>query len=98
MGVRLGEWDLNKENDCEDEICTDAPVDVGIEKIIVHEDYNSKSKSQYNDIALIRFDRDVQLSPFISPVCLPIDEPYRSRNNVGFKGYATGWGRTENSK
>lgn len=98
IGVRLGEWDLKKEHDClEDGDCSDAPVNLGVEKIIVHEDYDPQSKAQYNDIALIRFTRDVSMTAFISPVCLPIDNAARSRNIVGTKGVATGWGKTENA-
>lgn len=97
IGVRLGEWDLNSDNDCSDDECTPPPVDMGIENIIVHENYEPSSKAQYNDIALIRFNRDVHSSSFISPVCLPIDSTYRNRNNVGTKGWAAGWGRTENA-
>lgn len=96
IGVRLGEWNLTAEMDCEHitEYCTDAPVNVGIEKIIVHEDYQL-SKSHYNDIALIRLSRSVSMTDFISPVCLPIAEPQRSKNKVGLRGYVAGWPRIE---
>lgn len=92
-GVRLGEWDQNEEQDCEyaNENCADAPVNMGIEKIIVHEDYG-KNDTYSNDIALIRLNRSVDISQYISPVCLPIEEPQRSQNKVGLKGYIAGWG------
>ncbi|XP_065073631.1 CLIP domain-containing serine protease B4-like [Ochlerotatus camptorhynchus] len=96
-GVRLGEWDLDQERDCLDGDCADAPLNMSIDKIIVHEDYDPQSKAQYNDIALIRFTRDVIMTSFISPICLPIDNAQRSRNIVGTKGMAAGWGRTENA-
>ncbi|XP_053693183.1 CLIP domain-containing serine protease B4-like [Sabethes cyaneus] len=96
VGVRLGEYNLSNDGpDCKDNVCADIPVDVGVEKIVVHENYNPQVKSQYNDIALIRFDRDVSFSIYIQPICLPVDEPERSRNNVGTKAFAAGWGRTE---
>lgn len=97
IGVRLGEWDLNQTTDCVEGDCADAPLDMAVEKIIVHEDYDPQSKAQYNDIALIRFTRDVNMTPFISPVCLPIDSAERSRSIAGTKGVAVGWGRTENN-
>lgn len=97
IGVRLGEWDLNQPVDCVDGDCSDAPLDMAVEKIIVHEDYDPQSKAQYNDIALIRFTRDVTMTAFIFPVCLPIDSAQRSRNVSGTKGVAVGWGRTENN-
>lgn len=92
IGVRLGEWDLTSEQDCDNANgnCADAPVDMGIEKIIVHEGY-ANNKSYYNDIALIRFNRSVNMSDTISPVCLPIEEPQRSQNKVVLSGYAAGW-------
>ncbi|EAT48927.1 AAEL000037-PA [Aedes aegypti] len=97
IGVRLGEWDLSRERDCDSDnvTCTDAPVDMGVEQIVVHEDYDPQSKAQHNDIALIRFTRDVHMSMYISPICLPLKEPQRSRNHVGSNGYAAGWGNTE---
>lgn len=95
IGVRLGEWDLENEIDCMDGDCADAPVNMGLEKIIVHEDYDAENKSHYHDIALIRFTRDVNVTSFISPVCLPIDDKQRTRDNVGTKGWAVGWGKTE---
>lgn len=31
----------------------------------------------------------------VRPICLPIDEPVRSRNFVGFQPLVAGWGRTQ---
>lgn len=95
IGVRLGEWDQTKDQDCFQQYCVDAPVDMGIEKIIVHEDY-ARNKSHYNDIALIRFNRSVNMSGSVSPVCLPIDESQRSQDKAGSKGFVAGWGKMEN--
>lgn len=99
FSVRLGEWDIDKERDCDgegdDEMCTDAPVDVDIEKIILHENYDPQDTSSHNDIALIRLARDVRVTSFVSPVCLPITDNLRTRDIVGTKAYAAGWGRTE---
>nr|XP_029718822.1 serine protease easter-like [Aedes albopictus] len=92
--VRLGEWDINTPIDCEDQdYCADAPVDMDIERIIVHEDYKITGPYKYfNDIALIRFTRNVTFSPFISPICLPIESAQQNLNLTGTKGTATGWG------
>lgn len=90
VGVRLGEWDLAADQDCELEYCTDAPVDIGIEKIITHEDYKT-TRAHYNDIALIRLNRTVERSASVSPVCLPIEEQQRSQNVVDSNGYCAGW-------
>ncbi|XP_058823601.1 CLIP domain-containing serine protease B4-like isoform X1 [Topomyia yanbarensis] len=96
VGVRLGEYDLKNDGpDCKEGVCADIPVDVGIENIIVHENYNPQQKSQYDDIALIRFNRDVAFSEYIRAICLPVDDAERYRNNVGTAAFAAGWGRTE---
>lgn len=97
VGVRLGEYDTrNNGPDCKDNVCADIPVDMQIEKIIVHENYNPQGRNQYDDIALIRFTRDVYFSAFIKPICLPLGGNERNRNHIGTKGIAAGWGKTEN--
>ncbi|XP_055543530.1 CLIP domain-containing serine protease B4-like [Wyeomyia smithii] len=96
VGVRLGEYDLSNDGqDCNEGVCADVPVDVSIDKIIVHKDYDKRVKAQYNDIALIRFDRDVLFSNYIQPICLPVDESERLSNIVGTRAVAAGWGRTK---
>ncbi|XP_062713900.1 CLIP domain-containing serine protease B4-like [Aedes albopictus] len=98
FSVRLGEWDIDQVIDCDvddGKTCANAPLDVGIEKIITHEGYDPHDDSSHNDIALIRLSRDVQMSAYISPVCLPVKESQRTRNIVGKKAYVVGWGRTE---
>lgn len=92
-GVRLGEFNVLTNPDCiqddEDTICADEPISVGIEEQIVHENYNQYSLHQYNDIALLRLDRDVQTTAYIKPICLP------STASLTEKLYVSGWGRTE---
>ncbi|XP_049534152.1 uncharacterized protein LOC125950324 [Anopheles darlingi] len=93
--IRLGEWDLGSNSDCLDDFCAPQPVDLEIEKIIVHPGYDSRDKANLNDIALIRFKRDVQYSDVIRPICLPLSPSVRNRNYVGASSYAAGWGKTE---
>lgn len=58
--VRLGEYDLSTEIDCYNGDCIDdKPVDIKVEKLILHENYTSGSRSNANDIALIRLSRPV---------------------------------------
>lgn len=58
--VRLGEYDLSTEIDCYNGDCIeDKPVDIKVEKLILHENYTSGSLSNANDIALIRLSRPV---------------------------------------
>ncbi|XP_053669191.1 CLIP domain-containing serine protease B4-like [Anopheles marshallii] len=93
--VRLGEWDLSTANDCQDGFCSKAPIDLDVEKIVVHSNYDPKDQSNANDIALIRFTRSVQYYETVRPICLPLSVSLRNRNHVGQPSYAVGWGKTE---
>uniref|UniRef100_A0A4Y0BP00 CLIP domain-containing serine protease n=1 Tax=Anopheles funestus TaxID=62324 RepID=A0A4Y0BP00_ANOFN len=93
--VRLGEWNLAKVKDCQDGICSNAPIDMDIEKIVVHKYFLPCSDNKAHDIALIRFTRPVQYSETIRPICLPLSESLRYHNHVGKKSYVAGWGKTE---
>lgn len=96
IGVRFGEHDLSTRQDCEFDECAAYPVTTGIEKIIVHEGYSPQRKEHYDDIALIRLDRDVSLTSDVVPVCLPIEESDRTRNITGtWNGQSVGWGLSE---
>ncbi|XP_053669193.1 CLIP domain-containing serine protease B4-like [Anopheles marshallii] len=94
--VRLGEWDLSKANDCQDGFCSKAPIDLEVEKIVVHSNYTMKFNRNANDIALIRLTRSVQYSETVRPICLPLSASVRYLDHVGFSSYAVGWGKTEN--
>jgi hypothetical protein len=66
--VRLGEFDTEQNPDCETElfsgkdICAPAPQDFGIERIIVHPNYEARSSDRFDDIGLVRLDRDAQFN------------------------------------
>ncbi|XP_029729399.2 venom protease-like isoform X2 [Aedes albopictus] len=77
--VRLGELALDSSND------EAFPEDFKIAETIPHPDY--RLTSQYNDIALIKLDRKVILSPYIRPICLPMSGELKNRRAI-----ATGWG------
>lgn len=73
---------------------TDATeVDIGIEHICEHR----TSYKTYNDIAIIKLDKNVSLTKFIQPVCLPeysINDTLPENTEL----YATGWGRIDRDK
>lgn len=99
VGVRLGEYDLSSAGpDCENDDCADPHIDVAIDKLIVHEDHNNEPRSQWDDIALIRLDRDVTFSEYIRPICLPIDDETRPSNTTGLRVTEVGWSRTVNTR
>ncbi|RZC41459.1 venom protease-like, partial [Asbolus verrucosus] len=80
--IRLGDLDLQSVTD------DASPQDFGIAQKIVHPNY--RLPSQYNDVALLKMDREVQFNAYIAPICL---QSARSLPNTNF--IATGWGRTE---
>lgn len=52
IGVRLGEYDVDKVIDCEDGYCAPAPQDFYIESFVVHPGYDPKTF--VNDIGIIK--------------------------------------------
>lgn len=95
--VRLGEWDTTTTNDCDDslvneKVCSDPVVDITVEEKIVHENYESNSKNQHNDIALLRLSRTVKYTDFIKPICLPLDNKLRNSDLSGVELDVSGWG------
>ncbi|CAH1396320.1 unnamed protein product [Nezara viridula] len=82
--VRLGEHNLNSDSDGAN------PVDYDIEKSVVHEDY----RSQKNDIALLRLDKDVVFTDKIRPICLPQPASLRSSTFDRKYPFVVGWGET----
>ena len=98
--VRLGEWDTSSDEDCDDSyinehVCAPPPIDIRIEKLIPHENYNVDITDQHNDIALLRLQQTVTFSDFIAPICLPINSDLRNNNFVGQSLSVAGWGKTE---
>ncbi|XP_037811415.1 serine protease easter-like [Lucilia sericata] len=99
-GVRLGEWDRSSNPDCEISVtgkrdCAEPHLDVGIEEIIYHPNYNAQASNNLHDIALIRLDRYVNFNDFVSPVCLPTQSHLRTKTFENIKMDVTGWGTTE---
>uniref|UniRef100_W8BBZ8 CLIP domain-containing serine protease n=1 Tax=Ceratitis capitata TaxID=7213 RepID=W8BBZ8_CERCA len=99
-GVRLGEWDTRTNPDCEVDVrgekdCAPTHQDVAVERAISHPGYEPNSKSQANDLALLRLGRNVQYTDFIRPICLPSSSNLRSAEFDGIVMDVAGWGRTE---
>ncbi|XP_031631269.1 phenoloxidase-activating factor 1 isoform X2 [Contarinia nasturtii] len=100
-GIRLGEYNIETEQDCmpskteSGQIlkCADPVVDVGVEKIIVHPQYNDASRDKHHDIALVRLNTNVSYSKYIKPICLPI-VGLSSGLITGNKLTSSGWGST----
>uniref|UniRef100_A0A1Q3FRX3 Putative trypsin-like serine protease n=1 Tax=Culex tarsalis TaxID=7177 RepID=A0A1Q3FRX3_CULTA len=61
--------------------------DFAIEEQIIHEEYSPVTK--YNDLALLRLDRNVTITLHLRPACLATDRAERNR-----RATVTGWGKT----
>lgn len=99
--VRLGEWDLDTNPDCQilktGPVCNPDPyLEVPVENIIVHPNYNPIDRNKVNDIALIKLKNDVISTKFISPICLPVEKSSRAINYTNHTLEVSGFGRTEN--
>lgn len=101
--VRLGEWDINTNPDCELDVrgrkyCVDPHLDVLIDYVLSHPLYVPSSKDQFNDIALIRMAESVQFTDFIIPICLPLAADIRNNHFTGTSMDVAGWGVTQKDK
>ncbi|CAD6997589.1 unnamed protein product [Ceratitis capitata] len=97
-GVRLGEWNLETQTDCQidsqgNSLCSDQYVDAAIEEEICHPLYNVRS--QENDIALLRLQEKVNFNSFILPICLPLNADTLQSNFENVTMEISGWGATE---
>lgn len=97
--VRLGEFDLETDVDCDTVndyfYCSYPPIDFDIASYFIHELYKPEVGNP-NDIAVIRLSETVKYTNFIKPICLP--NIYEDSINIEF-GVVTvaGFGRTETS-
>lgn len=93
--VRLGDWDTRTDPDCDDHgICNNPYVEIPIQNITVHGDYNMSINAQCNDIALIKLQTNVAFTKYIKPICLPIDPLIRNMNITGHLVEVAGFGVT----
>lgn len=93
--VRIGDWDLDSEIDCDpnDETnCLPAPIDIEIDEKIVHEGYNKSRISSPHDIALLRLSEKIEFDGLIKPICLPYDPSLFQKNYTGSRFTTAGWG------
>ncbi|KAL7026043.1 hypothetical protein ACKWTF_013761 [Chironomus riparius] len=63
--------------------------------MIPHPQYYPNDKNQYNDIALLRLESEVQYSDFIKPICLPFESKIKGSLYVKEILEVAGWAKTE---
>ncbi|XP_028048141.1 serine protease grass isoform X2 [Monomorium pharaonis] len=105
IGVRVGDYDVSKERDCEldengHEVCADRYQEFDVEKFYSHPEFNLMGLE--NDIALIRLNDTIKFNlQNIKPICLPfsfdgsIDFPRRIFSRIDEMD-VSGWGMTTN--
>lgn len=94
ISVRLGEWNVDEEVDCQNHICSDPVLDVPIKEIIAHEEYDPEAMGHENDIALIRLSYSIPNTKWIRPICLPIENKWRTKLYDDIPMDVAGWGHT----
>lgn len=83
--ARLGDLNLKLTNDGA------QPINYLVEEVIQHPQY--KPPAKYNDVALLKLDRQVEFNEFIRPACLHQTDNFQINKTV-----ATGWGRIDYGK
>ena len=103
--VRLGELDTSTDIGCDnmttfETVCAPAALNIAIEQIIFHEKYNplQNNKRNNNDIALLRLEKEVTFTEFISLICLPLKGSLSADDLAGVNLTVAGWGATETFK
>ncbi|XP_044746619.1 phenoloxidase-activating factor 3-like [Coccinella septempunctata] len=96
--VRLGEYNLSTGRDCvsfgDDRIiCADQHVDVPVEQVTVHPEYNRRTLK--NDIALIRLRYEVRETDYVRAICLPFDKNWSYSDLTAQNFTVSGWGKTQ---
>lgn len=94
--VRLGEWYLGVDPDCDIHgECADPVKDYLVENVIIHDGYTPRQQ-QHHDIALLRLAEPVIYSYFIKPICLPTQKALQEWDyGKGQPLQVAGWGTTE---
>ncbi|XP_063831407.1 CLIP domain-containing serine protease HP8-like [Ostrinia nubilalis] len=96
--VRLGDWNLQTEYDCQGSVCIGHAVDVKVVKVIPFPNY-TKMDTFKGDIALLKLQRPVNFTDFIRPICLPTTKFVANQDySPGSTYWTAGWGKTEFEK
>ncbi|KAK2586432.1 hypothetical protein KPH14_010712 [Odynerus spinipes] len=82
--ARVGDLDLNSTGDGAE------PIDILIEKKILHPEYNPTTYT--NDIGIIRLAEDVSFSRNLHPICLPVSQSIHDLDLDGTFPFIAGWG------
>uniref|UniRef100_A0A182F2F3 CLIP domain-containing serine protease n=2 Tax=Anopheles albimanus TaxID=7167 RepID=A0A182F2F3_ANOAL len=94
--VRFNDFNITSTENCIEfnnkTVCRD---DYEVEKIVPHPEYNMKQRSRPNDICLLWLAREVVITEFLVPICLPLSSELQALPVVGEEFVVAGWGATE---
>lgn len=90
--VRLGDWNLMTNPDCEEyriePICNEPYLEIPVEKFIVHDEYDRAAKNQHNDIALLKLEHKIEYNEWIGPICMPTNKSFNlTRQDTQLMGF-----------
>lgn len=77
--VRLGDLDAVNDVSCSGgDDCSPIPLNIEVAEMVPHPAYLPDSRTQLNDIALLRLTTPVSFNEFVRPICLPLTEYMRN--------------------
>ncbi|XP_050675298.1 CLIP domain-containing serine protease HP8-like isoform X2 [Leptidea sinapis] len=88
--VRIGEYNTETNPDCQLAVCAPPYQDRKVKRKILHPNFNNPPFQ--NDIAILLLDRPVQISDYVSPICLP-REQLLADLKIGELLTVAGWGK-----
>uniref|UniRef100_A0A1W7R7B9 CLIP domain-containing serine protease n=1 Tax=Aedes albopictus TaxID=7160 RepID=A0A1W7R7B9_AEDAL len=97
LTIRLGEWNIDQNPDCEEfdeEDCNPEVIFARVDQIIIHPGY----KKQVHDIALLKMKQALpkNYTTHILPICVPLSTELMQDSFVNKNVTVVGWGRNEN--
>lgn len=93
--VVFSEWNAKKKATCNPDVPEHCRKEYLIEEHIVHEMFERSLLSMYNDIAMLKTDKEVEFNDYVRPVCLPFSLNLRELNINTSSFIVSGWGQTE---
>lgn len=97
--LRVGDHNTAMARDCDDLGCIDPYERFGVVERVVHEAYRQTKKGRiFNDIALLKTDRNIKYSFSVAPICLPNVLESLPPLVTGARLTVAGWGNNGTGK
>lgn len=90
-GIRLGEYDISQDIDCDDHDCAQPTQDFAPKRVLIHRDYGSPPFK--NDISLIKLKGVARITKWVQTICLPYGN-LLNKDLEGNTAEVAGWGIT----